>query len=232
MQWNGSLAQCLPGTTSLAYEEATIRRVNYYRAMAGLPGDVTLDPVWNAKCQAAAQMMSAQGELSHDPDSSWACYSEDGDEAAGHSNLAAHSAGPEAIDDYIADLGKYNYFVGHRRWILYPRQKVMGTGSVPPSRLDNTYYWRANALWVTGGFGLRPATPEWVAWPPEGYVPYQVVYPRWSFSYPRADFTGTDVTMSESGTPVSLTILALDKNDRGYADNTIVWEPSGLPRGL
>jgi hypothetical protein len=196
--------------------------------MAGLPGDVTLDPAWNAKCQAAALMMSAQGQLSHYPDSSWACYSEDGREAAGHSNLGLGNAGPEKIDSYIEDWGDSNYFVGHRRWILYPPQKVMGTGSVPATSVDGTDHSAANALWVIGGFGTRPASPEWVAWPPDGYVPYPVVYPRWSFSYPDADFSRATVAMFQSGSPVPLVTLALDKNDQGCADNTIVWEPAGL----
>jgi len=229
--WSGSIAGCDPGTTSGAYKEATILRVNYYRAMAGLPADVTLDADWNAKCQAAALMMSAENDLSHYPDSSWACYSEDGAEAAGNSDLAGGNMGPDAIDGYIKDPGEENYFVGHRRWVLFPAQKVMGTGSVPSSIVNQTYHWSANALWVVYGFGGRPPTPEWVAWPPEGYVPYQLVYPRWSFSYHHAGFDGASVTMSKSGEPIPLTVLSLDKNDIGYADNTIVWEPLGLPSG-
>jgi hypothetical protein len=176
--------------------------------MGGLPADVILDSGWNAKCQAAALMMSAQGQLSHYPDASWACYSEDGKDAAGHSNLAG-CAGPEAIEAYMHDWGDSNYFVGHRRWILYPPQKVMGTGSVPATSVNGTYHFAANALWVVGGFGTRPAAPEWVAWPPDGYVPYPVVYPRWSFSYPGADFSRASVAMSQSGSPVPLVTLAL-----------------------
>jgi len=237
IEWTGSVAMCSPGSTSSAYEEATIRRVNYFRAMAGLPGDATLDPQWNAKCQKAALMMSAQGGLSHDPGPSWKCYSEEGKEAAMYSNLSGGVTGPQAVDDYIADPGDHNYFVGHRRWVLYPRQKVMGTGSVPSSTVDSKEYWSSNALWVIGGFGPRPPSPEWVAWPPQGYVPYQVAESRlmtsyrWSFSYPGADFSSASVTMTESGKPVSLQVLPLDRNDMGYADNTIVWEPSGIPSG-
>ncbi len=48
------------------------------------------------------------------------------------------------------------------------------------------------------------------AWPPPGYVPYQVVFPRWSFAYPGANFTNATVTMTSSGAswPVSLEPLS------------------------
>ena len=55
---------CTAGTTSQAYADATILRVNYFRAMAGLQADVVLSNAWNLKAQDAALMMSAQGALS------------------------------------------------------------------------------------------------------------------------------------------------------------------------
>jgi hypothetical protein len=58
--WNGNRSTCTAGTTSQAYADATILRVNYYRAMTGLPGDVILSNLWNLQVQDAALMMSAQ----------------------------------------------------------------------------------------------------------------------------------------------------------------------------
>jgi hypothetical protein len=37
--WTGNRGTCAARTTSQAYADATILRVNYFRAMAGLPGD-------------------------------------------------------------------------------------------------------------------------------------------------------------------------------------------------
>lgn len=229
IEWNGNTTNCVAGTNSTAFAEATVLRVNYFRAMAGLPGDVTLDENWNHKCQEAALMMSAEGRLSHNPGPNWACYSVDGAEAAGKSNLYHGRDGPGAIDGYMDDWGSINYYVGHRRWILYPPQKVMGTGSIPlvGGRLG------ANVLWVIGGFGTRPSQPAWVAWPPGGFVPYQVmprVSRRWSFSLPGADFSGATVTMTAFSTNVPVTLEA-QENNKGYADNTLVWIPEGVPTG-
>jgi uncharacterized protein YkwD len=221
MNWNGNVTNCSAGSTSAEFAAAIIQRVNYFRAMAHLPGDVTLNTSWSAKCQQAALMMAAEGRLSHTPASGWKCYTTEGAEAAQNSNLYHGRSDPGVIDGYMDDYGAINYFVGHRRWILYPPQKVMGNGSIPTTggKLG------ANALWVTGGSGARPAAPEWVAWPAPGYMPYQImprVSKRWSFSFPGANFSQTTVTMSSAGTNIPVALEALE-NDHAYADNTVVW---------
>jgi len=225
--WNGNRSNCDAGTTSQAYADATILRVNYFRAMVGLPGDVVLSNAWSLKAQEAALMMSAQGQLSHSPGTSWACYTAAGAEAAGKSNLALGADAAYAIDLYMDDPGSGgNAAVGHRRWILYPPTKIMGTGNIPGSG-----GWGANDLWVIGGAGSRPAQPEWVAWPPKGYVPYPILprsSGRWSLSYRSATFTNARVFMQHAGTNVPVT---LENQSQGYGDNTIVWVPQGVPTG-
>lgn len=222
MQWSGSVPSCTPGTTSQAYIDATFEMINYYRGMVGL-ADATNATSYNANAQAAALMMSANGALSHSPPPTWTCYSPGGAAAAGSSNLALGSAGPSAIALYMRDPGSYNTFVGHRRWILYPMRNSFGTGSVGESTTG------ANALVVFTPTVARPADPAVVAWPPVGYVPYQVVYPRWSMALNTSSsvsFAAADVAMTEDGSPVSLSVVS--RTDNGYGDNTIVWEPSGL----
>ncbi len=221
MQWSGNVASCTAGTTSQAYLDATFQMIGYFRTMVGLV-PVTNATGYNAGAQEAALMMSANNALSHAPPASWTCYTAAGAAAAGASNLALGNAGPNAIIAYIWDSGSGNYFVGHRRWILYPLLNQFGSGSVGETTRS------ANCLFVFTSFVPRPATPDKVAWPPEGYVPYQVVYPRWSLSLntsSQPSFASATVTMTEGGTPVPLSVLPL--ND-GYGDNTIVWEPSGL----
>jgi uncharacterized protein YkwD len=225
--WNGNRSTCTAGTTSQAYAEATILRVNYFRAMAGLPGDVILSNAWNLKAQDAALMMSAQGALSHSPDATWSCYTAGGAEAAGKSNLALGADAVAAIDLYMDDPGSGgNAAVGHRRWILYPPTKIMGAGNIP-----GTGGWAANDLWVIGGAGARPSQPTWVAWPPLGYLPWQILprsSGRWSFSYPGATFTGAAISMQRADANVPVT---LETQAQGYGDNTIVWVPQGIPTG-
>ncbi len=65
--WNGNVAGCIPGTTSTAFKEAILKRLNYFRLAAGIPALSGLNAAYNQKAQAAALMMSAQNALSHSP---------------------------------------------------------------------------------------------------------------------------------------------------------------------
>ncbi len=224
--WTGGYATCSAGTTARALRDAVTLRINYFRAMAGVPAGIALDDGMNAAAQEAALLMAANGRVSHAPDSGWLCYSEQADRAASSSNLYAGVHGPRAIDGYIEDPGNLNYHVPHRRWLLYPNTRVMGTGDVPP---DDDHIG-ANALLVWGPRSqLRPQTRDgFVAWPPPGYVPYTVVFPRWSFSYPDADFRQSTLSMARGDEGIVLTVWQLES---GYGENTVVWEPQ-IPTGV
>ena len=78
--WTGAHADCDPGDISQAFRATLQQRVNYFRAMAGVPALITLEDEFNRKAQSAALMMSVNGRLDHWPDSSWYCYSEEGTE--------------------------------------------------------------------------------------------------------------------------------------------------------
>lgn len=228
--WTGNIAGCNPGTTSSAYHQATIDRVNYFRVQAGLPGNVTIfngsEP---AGTQAAALIYSAQQQLSHSPPTNWACWTQAGYDAAAKSNIALSygsdtAAGPNAMVMYMDDAGAYNDVAGHRRWLLYPPQTQMASGSIPYGP-----QWAANALWILGPFGARPATPNGVAWPPRGYVPWQVLPKtsnRWSFSWQGANFSAATVSMTRNGVPLGAPTYETIAN--GYGDNTLVWLPQGV----
>ncbi len=226
--WTGSVATCVPGVTSAAYIAATINMVNFYRAMARLPADVENDPALDAKAQQAALMMAAQVDLSHTPPPGWACFTADGAEAALKSNLALGAAGATAVTLYGADEGVAG--LGHRRWIVFPPLASVGTGSTDTGGTAvRNHRSRANALWVVGTGGPRPATPEQVAWPPTGFVPFQVVYPSWSFAVNTAaavDFSTATVTMTQGNAAVPLTMEPIVS---GFGDETISWQPTLPP---
>lgn len=221
MNWTGNPATCNAGNTSQAYIDASFNLINYYRAMVELP-TVSNDASKNDSSQKAALMMSVNNSLDHSPPPEWQCYTAAGASAAGSSNLALGAAGPRAIDLYIRDPGSFNTAVGHRRWILHPPRSSFGIGSVGGATRD------ANALWVFAGVTSRPPA-DIVAWPPRGFVPFRLVYPRWSFSLnsePGANYSSATVSMLENGVPITLAIVS--NNTNGYGDNTLVWEPAGL----
>ncbi len=224
LSWTGSIAGCVPGTTNIEHQQAVITRVNYYRALVDLPGVNLVGGLPTTQVQAAALMMTANNSLSHTPPLSWTCYSADGATGAMKSNLAIGINGPASMAAYMGDAGAGNTSVGHRRWILFPPQVTMSSGDTTGNPANRP----ANSLYVIGTNGPRPATPNGVAWPPAGFVPYQNLPAssnRWSWSFPGADFTNATVTMSGPGGAIGVTKEPLAT---GFGDNTLVWLPVGV----
>ncbi len=222
--WTGDMSNCISGTVSVDFRAAVLRRVNFFRAMAGVPDNLTLNGQFNRTAQAAALMMSRNGTLTHSPSPSMLCYSDDGYAGASTSNLALGANGTTAINLYMMDAGTYNTAAGHRRWILFPKTRETGVGDIPAS----SNYMAANALhdYDNNIWSLRPATREpFVAWPPPGYVPYTIVYPRWTFAYDGANFDTAVVTMTQNGSSISVAQAA---PEYGYGENALVWIPLGL----
>ena len=225
MGWTGNYSSGNAGSVSEDWQDAVLNRINAYRSMAGVPADVSFMGFLSAMCQKSAFMMSANNNFSHTPPSSWLYWSNDAYLAAYNGNLALGSAGIDSIRGYMSDFGANNQAVGHRRWILYPATSYMGNGDAPGT--DPSTRPAANVLWVIPQtWEDRPATrDEFVAWPPRGYVPSELVYSRWSFSYPNADFSSASVSMSSNGQSIPVRI---ESRQIGYGENTIVWVPNGM----
>ncbi len=225
--WTGNVSTGNAGSTTQAYQDAVALRINWYRPMAGIASAVTFSSTYNSGDQQAALMMSVNGQINHAPPSTWTNYTATGADAAAHSNLCLeipYIADPGCVANYIQDHGATNPDVGHRRWLLYPQTQNMGTGDVQPAYPTPF----ANALWAIDSHfsDARPATRDgFVAWPPKGYVPYQVVPGRWSFSYPSADFTNAVVTMQRSGGAVA---IRKETPVAGFGENTLVWVPDNI----
>lgn len=223
--WTGSRGACDAGVIAPAYLDSLQGLVNFFRAMAGVPAQITFRAEYNAKAQQAALMMSANGALDHEPPPSWQCYTAEGAEAAANSNLSIWSGlGPKyhGIKGQMEDDGDNNYPVGHRRWILCPATRYMGAGDVP----EDGDFMAANALWVMDGnsSGPRPSVrDDFIAWPPSGYVPDDLVYARWSFMLRDADFSAATVRMRYAGGDVP---LRLESQEFDICENTLVWAPN------
>ncbi len=210
LAWTGSIAGCAPGSVGADHQAAVLRRINYYRSLAGVRSDTGLAADRLAVAQAAALIMSASGSLAHSPDPTWPCYSADGATGASGSNLALGVSGPDAIDLYLEDPGAGNSTAGHRWWLLQPAATTFASGDVPASAGKSA----ANAIYV---FDINPFA-AWppvrdpagiVAWPPRGYVPRpDVPTGRWSVFDDTANFTGASLTVSIGGAPQPITVDA------------------------
>lgn len=223
INWTGVHSTCSAGTTDQLFQSAVALRINWFRAMAGIPAAVSLYGPYSLQNQQAALVMSTNNSLSHTPPSNWNCWSQTAYDAASNSNIALGSNGAQAVTNFIFDNGSNNSVVGHRRWLLYPQTQNMGTGDVSSGTFNGASVSSANAIWVFDShtYDTRPAVrDDFIAWPPKGYVPYPVVYGRWSLSHTKADFSSASVTVSKGGVniPVSKEVLT-----NGYGENTLVW---------
>ena len=133
LAWDGSIANNDPGTTSTAFKKDVERRINFYRAMAGMDANILIsansETVSNSPefdtpdgttkqdaAQAAAFMLSKNtaefqsgGSVSngtanpHNPPENWLEDNSIARNGAYYSNIAIGHYGPTAIDEYISE---------------------------------------------------------------------------------------------------------------------------------
>lgn len=162
--WSGNSSQCEAGDISTQGRENALQLVNFYRWLSNLSA-VSTNPTKDAAAQACALIMHANSTLTHYPESTMACYTQAGSDAAGSSNLAP-TPGVYAVDLYMADMGNETT-LGHRRWILSNWLGDIGLGST------DAY----SCMHVIGGNGN--GTQEWTAFPPPGPVPFEMFSASW-----------------------------------------------------
>ncbi len=228
IDWQGNLAVCgTISSTSAAYKEDTLRRINYYRAMVGMPADLVMDSSQLIRIQGdqnligsnpnrtqgdathlAAEMMTwefaANGiVMDHEPPTNTICYTPDGWNGAANSLLALGAKGPEAIDAYMLEPSgldlTLNPEVGHRRWLLYSLMQTVVTADIPSQVVQGNEFIDVNATYVISDFKTPAEAPpaKFVTWPNEGFFP-QIFRPeRWSITYPGADFRSATVLVTD-----------------------------------
>lgn len=203
--WLPGPTECDPGTLEPAAIDDALRRINMFRWLVGL-NSVTYDESLNAMNQKCAIMEYKMGYLSHQPDPSVPCYTQEGAQGAGSSNLALGTGNAaDAIDLYINDGGVPS--LGHRRWVLNPPFGPTGIG----------FAGAAQCLYAfgQGGGGSAP----WVAWPNPGYTPVEATSPTWSWSSSGGGGSATaKVTRVGDGADMPVTVEVLPY---GYGPDTM-----------
>ena len=215
--WDGDLNSCDAGNINDLAKENMIKRINYFRRQAGVDYPIVHKLVLDKYPQEAVLIQHANNSLTHIVDNSYSCYSSDGAHGSLYSNLGYGSnAGPGEVNGFIEDAGVYNADVGHRWWLLWPQMTEVGVGAT------NKY----TAIYIKGDRQEYPADIEFHAYPGEGYNSSDLVYDRWSFAMPEADFSNSTVEILK---PDGVTLVRLKDDplivDMG-GDDMLVWEPS------
>ena len=216
--WQGDFSTCNEGTITQSVQEKLMKRINFYRRLVGLPTNATLTTLLNEKAQKAALIMQSNLRSTGTPNPTWSCYSVDGANGWANALRANGYILSDAIDTWMVDDIDATGALLDRRWLLYSRAKTYGHGSA-----DNFA-----ALYCKHNYNNPPQTlplPEFIAYPPKGYIVSDLFYPnmRWSFSIPDADFRTAAVTVKNADN-ISIQTTKYPVQDV-EADNTLVFQP-------
>jgi hypothetical protein len=221
--WNGNLKNCNPGNLSNSILIKAQNRINFFRKVNGL-SEVKNNPNLNKDAQSAALLVKANNQLTHNAKSTMKCYSKSASNGCLKSCIGFSDwvffPKTSFVSGFICDFGDANYFVGHRRWLLYSKLSEFGYGATNNSE----------AILTADGVNYDSLnSPNFVAYPWNGYVPVDLIFPKWSFSIPdnkEVDFSKTTITMTDhNGKSLKLNRLKIYPN---YLDHTIVWTATDL----
>ena len=202
--WSGDVATCDPGDISPDGRANALRLYNLYRWLADLPA-VETSAERDSMAQACALIMEANGDLSHEPGMDWDCWTEEGADGAGSSNITTGSS-VASVAGYMLDPGNATT-LGHRRWILSNSLGPIGIGSTGRG---------ASCMQNLGGEG--DADKAWTAWPPPGAFPMQAYAgdfgvnlndTGWSLQSDSIDLGDASVEVSSESETLSVSVTQL-----------------------
>ncbi len=214
----------------------SVRLLNAYRFLTGVPHDVVLDAEHIRYAQAGAQLCERIGRLDHTPANPGMAEDayQEGYKGTSSSNLAQGVALPAAVDMWMDDSDASNIDrIGHRRWCLNPRMAKTGFG------ISGSF----TAMWAMDqGRSLSEETgPETIAFPAHGYMPVKYFSSTWAWnvSYDPARLSarladldikvyplppGRLKSLKRRGEPLDLQDVAVETTGFGYGP-AIIFRP-------
>ncbi len=235
---------CNEGALTTQAKERGLMSLNFIRALAGLP-PVSYDSGDDEIVQKASLMFAANVEIDHTPPESWHCYSDEGADGAGQSNIAVGS-GSVLPEDFITlwadDKGVPN--LGHRRWLLDPFLPDVALGLVEGTPQTGDFSQATgSAIRVISGqdADISEISLPFVAYP-RGEFPTRLLSKNWFMSFSvladhdekfnnsssQIDFSGVEISVeNESGSDLSVTEVNAAYTNYGLP-NQLKWKVPGM----
>lgn len=245
---------CDEGSLKGSEKLAALNRLNAMRSRHSLP-TVTYNYSKDLLTQRAAMICAANDALSHNPPTSYSCWSKEGALGCSVSNLAlngATSTSPSAItlptsasfiDLWLTDAG--NLQLGHRRWLLNPFLEDISFGRVDRMISTTEYHTFAAVQVLDTGYApsATAATIDGIAFP-QGDYPSALVQKDWYLSFSllidksdywknqNVDYSHASVEISDiAGHALTVRSLAYDNVAFGLPNN-LQWIVDGLQDGV
>ncbi|MDQ1266156.1 MAG: hypothetical protein QG635_1308, partial [Bacteroidota bacterium] len=244
------LANCNEGALKDSEKMKILAVINQIRSFHGLK-PVTYDYAGDTKAMKSSLVCAANGNLSHNPPTSWKCYSKDADDGAVNSNLYIQSymsptqlpVSENSIVSWMYDNTTVN--VGHRRAIMNPFVTKMSFGRA--DGMYQSFYVTAMSLKYLDNMpgNLSGNDIDYVAYPQNDYPP-SLFDNNWylSFScfYDKAkwgnntnvDYSAATIDMKKEGTSTSVQVLEqiFDLQGWGGIVNCLKWKVPTLEQGV
>ena len=228
---------CFAGRLTQAAKNRALGGANQIRALHGLT-PLVYSTAYSQQMQEAALIQAAAGYPGHEPDPNAECYTVEGAEGSGTSNLFGGAGNRDPADHMVGWANDFNSrstvaAVGHRRWVLNPWVSYFAYGQVYGYAAQKGFDYTLEPSRVS------PITVDFVAFPYEVY-PFHLVEgdPPWSFSvieYPAAAwknifdyFQDTTITVTRvvDETELSITDRYADALGGGLS-NVLSWQVAG-----
>ncbi len=240
---------CDAGLLKMSDKQAVLTEFNAVRALHRLP-PVIYDSSADIYTQKSALIGVANAQLTHTPATSMFCYSDEGAQGSGQSNLflaggytpaSTESIARFLIDDNVASLG-------HRRWVLHPFLSQTSFGRVDGQpRTGSTLRHTATSLRVLGypDANLSGNDINYIAYP-EGNYPAKYFKHGWFMSFSvladkGSTFANGQSAVSFNGATIQVTnaggtALAVSEQSANYAGfglpNVVQWKVAGTQNNV
>lgn len=235
---------CDAGLLKMSDKQAVLTELNAVRALHRLP-PVIYDSSADIYTQKSALIGVANAQLTHTPSPAMICYSDEGSQGSGQSNLflaggytpaSTESIARFLIDDNVASLG-------HRRWVLHPFLSQTSFGRVDGQpRTGSTLRHTATSLRVLGypDANLAGSDINYIAYP-EGNYPAKYFKHGWFMSFSvlaskGSTFANGSGAVSFNGATIQVTnaagaALTISEQSANYAGfglpNVVQWKVAG-----
>lgn len=231
---------CDEGVLKDTEKEKALDELNFIRSLHGLkPVSYNYkDDIYTAK---AALIIVANKKMNHHPDSSYKCWTEEGEYGCSKSNLSMswgwESNIPKTENFVIRQVIDNNVeSLGHRRWLLFPFLKNISYGRV------DVFGFTGAAIKVINE-DLTPANVDFVAYP-YGEYPRNLFVKNWYLSFSivadrndrwnnvNVDFSNAIIEIyDEKGN--ALPIKSISYNNEGYGiPNHLQWKTDGIKNSI
>lgn len=232
------IRQCYEGVLKEAEKQKALEELNFIRNLHNL-NPVTYDYQSDIFTAKAALIIAASKQMSHFPDSSLPCWTQEGYFGSSKSNLywwGWYDTIPKTedfikgwvIDDEVESLG-------HRKWLLNPFLEQISFGRVD---IPNFTGAAIRVIYDSTAF----SNVDFVAYPYEEY-PRNLFLFDWYFSFTaipekhdiwaneRVDFSRATIEVTdEAGNSISVHSVRFDNEGFGVPNN-LQWKCSGLQYG-